>query len=219
MKHLAALAALCTAAACTYDRMTPPGDSANNVRGIAFAHDSPIKHVVFVIQENRSLNNLFLGYPGATTQAYGYTTKGRKIALRPRDLNTFWDMDHSSVGFFAECDGQGTLPGTKCKMDGWNHEPVSKLPPAPKNAPYSYVPRNQITPYWSMARQYVLAAEMFASDLDGSFVAHQYAVAAYASHAVDFPLSTLWGCEGGPGDTVATLLKNRTDGRRHSCLL
>ena len=28
---------------------------------------------------------------------------------------------------------------------------------------------------------------MFASNLDGSFVAHQYAIAAYASHSVDWP--------------------------------
>ncbi|MGA8098548.1 MAG: hypothetical protein WB810_07800, partial [Candidatus Cybelea sp.] len=33
---------------------------------------TPIKHVVFILQENRSFNNLFLGYPGATTQNYGY---------------------------------------------------------------------------------------------------------------------------------------------------
>ena len=28
---------------------------------------TPISHVVFIIQENRSFNNLFLNYPGATT--------------------------------------------------------------------------------------------------------------------------------------------------------
>ena len=50
---------------------------------------------------------------------------------------------------------------------------------------------------------------MFASNLDGSFVAHQYAVAAYASHAVDGPPSSDWGCEGGQSDTIATLTKSR----------
>ena len=64
-----------------------------------------------------------------------------------------------------------------------------------------------------MAQQYVLADRMFASNLDGSFIAHQYTVAAYARTAVDFPLGD-WGCEGGSTDTVATLLSSRAYGRR-----
>ena len=52
---------------------------------------------------------------------------------------------------------------------------------------------------------------MFASNLDGSFVAHQYAVAAYASRAVDSP-TVEWGCEGIPGDAVPTLTKERAYG-------
>ena len=64
-----------------------------------------------------------------------------------------------------------------------------------------------------MARQYVLADNLFQSNLDGSFVAHQYMVAAYASHTVDGPNSA-WGCEGGKGDTIPTLTAQRTYGRR-----
>ncbi|MBV8067093.1 MAG: hypothetical protein JO113_03870, partial [Candidatus Eremiobacteraeota bacterium] len=35
-----------------------------------------IKHIVIVVQENRSFNDLFYGYPGATTAAYGYDSYG-----------------------------------------------------------------------------------------------------------------------------------------------
>jgi phospholipase C len=52
---------------------------------------------------------------------------------------------------------------------------------------------------------------MFASNLDGSFIAHQYIVAAYASRGVDGPYGA-WGCEGGPGDNIATLTKKRQFG-------
>ncbi|MBV9719474.1 MAG: hypothetical protein JOZ77_09140 [Candidatus Eremiobacteraeota bacterium] len=172
---------------------------------------SPISHVVFVVQENRSFNNLFMGFPGATTATYGYDENGRKIELKPRNLATKWDVGHGSAAFFAACDGQGKLPGTDCKLDGWDQEGMS--PSGPPNQPYSYVPRGQIAPYWTMAEQYALADEMFASNLDGSFIAHQYLVAAYASHAVDFPDGP-WGCEGGKTDTVTTLLKDRTLGGR-----
>jgi phospholipase C len=172
---------------------------------------SPIKHVVFMIQENRSFNNLFLGYPGATTQNYGYDTNGKKIQLKPIRLATSWDIAHSSKAFFAACDGRGKLPGTDCKMDGWNNERAAPNPPP--NFAYAYVPRHEVAPYWTMASQYVLADATFASNLDGSFVAHQYAVAAYAARTVDYPYNQ-WGCEGGKSDTISTLTKKRTYGRK-----
>ncbi len=176
-------------------------------------HDkrTPIAHVVFIIQENRSFNNLFLGYPGATTRSYGYDTRGRKVSLRSQILNTFWDPGHGSSDFFAACDGTGQLRGTQCKMDGWNDESAGLGHPS--DFAYAYVPRNEIAPYWEMARQYVLADRTFASNLDGSFVAHQYDVAASASRTVDFPRSA-WGCEGNKRDTVATLSAKRRYGPR-----
>jgi phospholipase C len=165
-----------------------------------------IKHVVFVIQENRSFNNLFMGFPGATTAKYGYDQSGNKIKIKARDLGAPFDLGHASAAFFAACDGTGKLRGTDCKMDGWNNEGASGQYPA--NPEYSYVPEKEIAPYWSMAQQYVLADNTFASNLDGSFIAHQYAVAAYASSGVDFPDGP-WGCPGGSSDTVATLKKDR----------
>ena len=175
------------------------------------ASGSPIQHVVFIVQENRSFNNLFMGFPGATTATYGFDTDGNKIVLQPVGLKTQWDIDHSSNAFFAACDGTGSLPGTDCKMDGWNNENASIH--HPPNPAYAYVPRSEIKPYWTMAKQYVLADETFASNLDASFVAHQYAVAAYASRAVDGPAGP-WGCEGGKPDTVPTLTARRTIGKR-----
>ena len=184
--------------------VTPPGHAALR------ANATPIQHVIFIIQENRSFNNLFMGYPGATTQNYGYDTKGKKIALQAIDLVTSWDIDHFSPAFFAACDGQGKLPGTKCKMDGWNDELVGFG--APANFAYSYVPEHEIDPYWKMAEQYVLADRMFSSNLDGSFIAHQYAIAAYADKAADSPFGS-WGCEGGSHDVIPTWTSQRTYGR------
>jgi phospholipase C len=45
-----------------------------------------IQHVVFVLQENRSFDNLFQGYPGADTASSGLNSKGQTIALRPISL-------------------------------------------------------------------------------------------------------------------------------------
>src|SRR5271165_6858153 len=155
------LAALCALAACSATGTAPaPATLAPGAHRLAAS--SPIAHIVFIIQENRSFNNLFLGYPGATTQNYGYDTTGKKISLKPIGLATDWDIDHAATDFFAACDGTGTLPGTDCRMDGWNNEGTTLHPPP--NPAYGYVPRNQIRPYWDMARQYVLADDTFASN-------------------------------------------------------
>jgi len=166
------------------------------------ASTSKIQHVVFIVQENRSFNYLFMGFPGALTQNYGYAAGGEKVALRPEKLDTLWDIDHSLAAFLAADDGG--------KIDGWNSE-YACCTGIPKNFAYAYAPPGEVKPYWDMAKSYVLADHMFQSNLDGSFVAHQYTIAAYASHAVDFTTS-FWGCPGGPDDTVPTITKERTYG-------
>jgi phospholipase C len=216
IKYFAAFALALALAGCGQGNgVAPSGATAQSVilseapqaRNRSGATTTPIKHVVFIIQENRSFNNLFMGFPGATTQNYGYDTSGNKISLQSVDLSTQWDIDHSAAAFIAACDGTGSLPGTNCKMDGWNNEKATLH--APANAPYSYVAQSEIQPYWTLAKQYVLSDETFASNLDASFVAHQYAVAGYADRTVNGPAGP-WGCEGGKPDTTPILTKKRT---------
>jgi phospholipase C len=201
--------------ACGANSATPsPVPNAPAVRTNA---SSKIQHVIIIVQENRSFDNLFAGYPGADTQSYGYTTTGKKVTLKAITMKTDWDLAHTSFAFFQACDGQGSVPGTQCKMDGFNLEAVKCghpfEPPCPTKYPqYAFVPHNETVPYFDMAKQYVLADRMFESNLDGSsFVSHQYIIAGQASSSVNFPTS-LWGCDGGPSDTIATLLQSRAIG-------
>jgi phospholipase C len=168
-----------------------------------------IKHVVIVMQENRSFNNLFYGYPGAKTATYGYDSYGRKIKLLPVGLETYWDIDHSSSAFIEACNGIGKIPGTKCRMNGFDREWAGcggSNPPCPiKHPQYAYVPQAETAPYFEMAKQYVLADEMFASNFDASsFVSHQYIISGQAESSVNYPYSS-WGCSGGPSDLIATV--------------
>ena len=178
-----------------------------------------ISHVVIVVQENRSFDDLFQGYPGADTRSYGYTSTGKKISLAPIRLEAPWDIQHNSHEFFSACNGTGSLPGTHCKMNGFDQEPVTcgrpiGGPRCPNADPqYGYVPPDETKPYVAMAQQYVLADRMFTSDFDGSsFVSHQYAISAQADTSVDFPSTSVWGCDGGQKDTIATLTQQRTYG-------
>jgi phospholipase C len=177
--------------------------------------DDKIQHVVIIVQENRSFNDLFYGYPGAHTVDSGYDKRGRRIALKPIGLQTTWDIDHSSYSFFSACNGKGSYPGTDCRMNGFTDENFycgqAHYPPCPiKHPPYAYVPHYETKPYFDMAKQYVLADRMFASNFDASsFISHQYIIAAQASSAVNYP-DNAWGCEGGPKDLIGTVTQQRT---------
>ena len=172
-----------------------------------------IQHVIIVVQENRSFNNLFYGFKGATTSGYGYDTRGRKIALKPVTLGVRWDIDHSSGAFFAACNGTGSIPGTNCRMNGFNKESTScggPFNPCPiKHPQYSYVPHSETAPYFTMGEHFVLADQMYASNFDASsFISHQYIIAGQAQSAVDYPFGP-WGCPGGPSDEITTVGPHR----------
>ena len=183
------------------------------------AHTSKIQHVVIIVQENRSFNNLFYGYPGAKTVTFGLDSQNKKIQLKPISLATNWDMQHNGHGFITSCNGTGIIPGTDCRMNGFDKEscnPVKGPCPKSKYLAYAYVPHSETTPYLSMAHQYVLADEMYASDFDiSSFDSHQYIIAGVnPKSSVDYPIDGAnWGCTGGPGDKIDILGKDRTWGK------
>jgi phospholipase C len=165
-----------------------------------------ITHVIYIVQENRSLDNLFQGYPGANTVSKGLNSYGQTITLQPSSLKTVYVIEHSAEAMFDACNGTGSLPGTDCQMNGFNDEPTFG---GPTNPQYVYVPHSESKPYFDMAHEWVLADNMFQSQLDESFVGHQYVIAAQAQSSVDLPAYTLWGCKGGQYDIVATITQNR----------
>jgi len=171
-----------------------------------------IKHVVYIVQENRSFDNLFQGYPGADTVSEGKDSHGATIKLVPSSLGAYYVIDHSSGAMFAACNGTGKIPGTKCRMDGFNNEQTWDYPPSLKHPQYVFVPHNESKPYFDMAHEWVVADRMFQSQLDESFVAHQYIIAAQADRAVNLPYGA-WGCSGGKYDTVNTLTNLRSYGK------
>ncbi|MGB8909901.1 MAG: alkaline phosphatase family protein [Candidatus Cybelea sp.] len=174
-----------------------------------------IKHIVIIIQENRTLNNLFNGYPGAKTTKYGRISTGKEVELEPVTIATKWDLQHNANAFFDACNGTGKIPGTDCRMNGFNNETWTcrqvGQPKCPdKYPPYSYVAQDQVKPYFDMAHQYVLADEFFASDFDiSSFISHQYIIAGINPNStVNYP-ETAWGCPGGPTDKIFKLNEDR----------
>jgi phospholipase C len=156
---------------------------------------SKIQHIVIIVQENRSFNNLFYGYPGAVTQKTG-KCGSTTIPIRQVALATEKDVSHGIQDAKTAYD-QG-------KMDGFCQE-FSQLESPSPDPQYAYVSEKQVAPYWEMAKEYVLADHMFSSQLDGSFVGHQYIVAGWAGDSYNIPSTVPWGCDDAPGATVGIM--------------
>jgi phospholipase C len=214
MRRFLMVAVLLSAAACSARSATPSGgpvlDTAPSMLNRAlrpsgpFAASQKIAHVIIIVQENRSFDDLFYGYPGADTATSGPNSHGQTIPLAPIALEAGYDIDHTSGAFFTAWDNG--------KMDRFDQESSQSGNP---NSQYGYVPAAETAPYFKMANQYVLADRMFTSHIDASFISHQYIIAGQADHEVDLP-SGQWGCNGGGSDQIGTLRNNRTYGPNQS---
>src|SRR5271170_2656816 len=85
-----------------------------------------IKHIVIIMQENRSFDNLFNGFPGADTVQTGMSN-GQSVTLQPVPFEQGTDVDHSHPGWWKDWDNG--------LMDGFTHPKVSYPTP---NFPYAY---------------------------------------------------------------------------------
>jgi phospholipase C len=176
---------------------------------------SPIKHIVLIVQENRTFNNLFATFPGATGTTVGEELvhgKTKQIKLAEKPLEDKTDLAHAYTAFLTAFNSG--------KMNGFNRI----LPEAgiPEGAlPYQYVRPSDIVPYWTLASTYALANAMFATQGSESFPAHQdlirggTAIDSSESMINDIPNSSqAWGCDSPYGTKTAlisTKLKLRMD--------
>ncbi|MBV8171867.1 MAG: hypothetical protein JO190_10770 [Candidatus Eremiobacteraeota bacterium] len=140
-------------------------------------HPGTIQHVIIIVQENRTPDNLFQGLPGADIQDYGYNSKGVKVKLVPRILADRYDLDHSHAGFLTEYAGG--------KMDGWDLEKYTcGKTPCAKEVAFAYVPRKYVQPYFTMAQTYTFADRTFQDNQGPSFPAHQFIIAGTSTDSV-----------------------------------
>jgi phospholipase C len=137
------------------------------VRSLAARPSTKITHVVIIVQENRSTNDLFNGFEGADTVRIVQRAHGRPLHLLPEPLTAPYDIDHSHFGFEVEYRGGWTSVSSKCAKG------VVICPPEAVRA-LGYVPRSEVEPYYVMARRYTFANRMFQTNEGPSFPAHQY---------------------------------------------
>jgi phospholipase C len=161
-----------------------------------------IDHVVIVIQENRSFDNLFATFPGADGATEGKMSNGQTVRLKKSDLAYPYDLGHGWQAFLDDYDSG--------KMDGFNLENKGKSGEKAGEAAYRYVDPKQIAPYWDIAKTYVLADHMFQTQGSGSYTAHQDLIRGgtfigSGKTIIDFPSQQPWGCDSPPGTTTSIL--------------
>jgi len=186
---------------------TPARENAGSAALFSPSAAGKIQHIVYIVQEGRSFNTLFEGYPGTVSR--GELSNGKEIELRPISLGDQYNIDDSAEAMFASCNGTGKIPGTDCRMTGFDKEQSHGGPKYPE---YVYVNHEDTKPYFAMAHEWVVGDKMFASQLDGDYVAHQYVIAAQAGRAVGIPDGQPWGCDAPGGTTIGTLTDKRTFG-------
>jgi phospholipase C len=178
-------------AALIFTSAAPLPDAVTPVAG------SPIRHIVVIMQENRTFDNLFNGFPGADSVQSGMSD-GVSIPLQAVPLNDGRDLHHTHGDWWRDWDGGS--------MDGFARSDLN-----PPKLPYSYVPQADVQPYWDMARQYTLGDRMFQANTGPSFVSHQFMIAGQSAGVAENPDGPVWGCDADPSERAALIGPDGTD--------
>jgi phospholipase C len=161
------------------------------------------QHVVVIVQENRTVDNLFHVLPGVDTVQFGMDSTGHKRALLPVPLYVQYDPDHTHSGFATEYN-YGAMNGFDLEASECGIPPVGFKCPSYENI-YTYVQASDIQPYLLLAKRFALADHVLQTNQGPSYPAHFYLVAAQSGNplAVAENASNLnGGCDAEPGTKV-----------------
>lgn len=163
----------------------------------------PIKHVVYVIKENRTFDHMFGKFPGANGVSVGMD-RGVERPLTPAtDGAIAMDIEHCY----------------KCALEAWNNGKMDGFNRSEAADRYAYTQfSSEAMPnYWHWAEEFVLLDNFFTSAHGPSFPNHLYAIAAQSGGTHENPtqdkdllrerhrstgLFKAWGCDSVEGAYV-----------------
>ncbi|HLJ82554.1 MAG TPA: alkaline phosphatase family protein [Candidatus Eremiobacteraceae bacterium] len=164
----------------------------------------PIQHIIVIMQENRTPDNLFHCLVGkADIATTGTLHDGTVVPLTPTPLGTPKDLPHSRATYFVDYNSGG--------MNGFDLESSITYPKKTGGAglnPYQYVQQSDVQPYCDMANQFAFADAFFGSSASESYIEHQYMIAGQSAMAYTNPegmTREIWGCDSSPDTTTRIL--------------
>jgi phospholipase C len=160
---------------------------------IAYAQISSFQHIVVIVQENRTPDNLFQGLcatargavdrcstaPNASQyniQTRNWLDKNSSTGVTqptPVPLANKYDLSHAHTAFVSMCDANSS---GICKMDGAGDINCTAACAGVPKPQFRFVDnsKNLVTPYIALATQYGWANYMFQTNQGPSFPAHQF---------------------------------------------
>jgi|ERR1022692_338697 phospholipase C len=155
------------------------------------AQISNFEHIIIVIQENRTPDNLFQGLcsaPFGKSSSCSTTPTGSQYDILTRNwldktsssgvtqpasiaLNNSYDVSHSHEGFTTTCDVNSA---GVCRMDGAANTDCTGT--CPSHPHYKYVNNSSsiLNPYLTLATSYGWANYMFQTNQGPTFPSHQF---------------------------------------------
>lgn len=124
----------------------------------------PIKHVVFVIKENRTTDHLFGRFPGVDGVTEGYDGDRLRPLTPPLDRLPD-DIPHCY----------------ECAIESWNEGRMNNFARVEEGDLYAYTQmqgRQDLPNYWRWAEEFALSDNFFASAQGPSFPNHLFTIAA-----------------------------------------
>jgi phospholipase C len=168
-----------------------------------------IKHIVIIIQENRTFDNIFHGFSepsGAKADYadYGCDQNGKQLALQsiPFENLASWSNSHNN---FVQSYDNG-------KLDGFYAANASTQYANTANYGLSYLPQTEVQPYFDMASSGALAERYFHGTSAPTYPSHLAFVAGSTTYdgspahrVIANPTGLSAGCGDPSKDTVGVL--------------
>jgi len=175
-----------------------------------------IKHVVFIIKENRSFDHYFGAFPGVDGATTGVTSTGQVVPMTPAPDQLMTDIDHN---WFSALIGMnnGQMNGFDL-IDGGNTNGNLLA--------YTQMTEAEIPNYWAYAKAYGLGDHMYSSLRGPSMPNHLYTIAATSGGVINDPVlpnggggssTGGWGCDQDPSFSVPVMNDEGEISREFPC--
>lgn len=160
------------------------------------AQVNPIKHIIVMIRENHSYDQMFGRFPGGAGTTVGALPNGRKVALARTPTRLWRDITHT-VGAAQIAINHGRMNGFALITGAVQHGHAVAM---------SQYSASQIPGYWAYAQHFTLMDHFFAAVAGPSFPNHLVLVSGASQNVISNPATHWqgpWGCVAGKRATVA----------------
>lgn len=168
-----------------------PGTATAVATGSPTPAASPINHVVIMVKENHSFDNLFGTFPGADGTTTGTLSDGSTVPLNRTPDRTLIDVAHERNAAVIAMNGG--------RMNGFDR--IAGAVQNGRNIALSQYRQDDIPNYWQYAQRFTLMDRFFSTIAGPTFPNHMVLVAGSSNNTADNPILNSyhsWGCDAGP---------------------